>query len=173
MALSSSLFLLFAGIASAAGILMLLVRNPVHSVLFMLLAFMNVAAIFVLLGAEFLAVVQILVYSGAILVLFLFVVMLLWQETRPLPTMSGAFQLPAAALVVLALVSELGFVLMRASFTGGQAGTDTPEAIARAGGNIQALGETLYTTWLLPFEVASVLLLVAAVAAVYLAKEDA
>lgn len=173
MALPFLLFILFAVVAVVAALLMLLVRNPVHSVLFMLLTFMNVAAMFVLLGAEFLAVIQILVYSGAILVMFLFVVMLLWQEDRQIPGIQGRFQLPAAALVVLALLSELGYVILQASFTAGRSGVDTPEAMARAGGNIQALGQALYTTWLLPFEVASVLLLVAAVAAVYLAKEDA
>jgi NADH-quinone oxidoreductase subunit J len=170
--LTSLFFLLFAAVALFGAIMVLVSRNPVHSVLFMLLAFANVAGIFVLLGAEFLAVIQVLVYSGAILVLFLFVVMLLARGERPLPTLSQPLQVPVAVFVGLALVTELALVVLTSNVGGGRRGADTPEAIAAAGGNIQALGGQLYTTWLLPFEIASVLLLVAAIGAIYLAKED-
>lgn len=172
MELLSLLFLLFAAVALTAAVLVLLSRNPVHSVLFMLLTFVNVAAMFVLLQAEFIAVIQILVYSGAILVLFLFVVMLLAGGERPLPVLNQPLQAPAAVIVGLVLVSELVLVVLTSTVGGGRKGPDTPERIAAVGGNIEALGRQLYTTWLLPFEIASVLLLVAAVGAIYLAKED-
>ncbi len=168
----SLIFLLFAAVALVSAMLVLISRNPIHSVLFLLLTFVNVAGMFVLLGAEFLAVVQILVYSGAILVLFLFVVMLLARSERPLPALRQPMQAPVAIFVGLALFTELALVLLQGDVRRGTPGPDTPERIAQAGGNIQALGQQLYTTWLLPFEIASVLLLVAAVGAIYLAKED-
>ncbi len=172
MELHSLLFLAFAAVALIAAVLVLLSRNPVHSVLFMLLTFVNVAAMFVLLQAEFIAVIQILVYSGAILVLFLFVVMLLAGGERPLPVLNQPLQARAAVIVGLVLVSELALVVLTSTVGSGRRGTDSPERIAAVGGNIEALGRQLYTTWLLPFEIASVLLLVAAVGAIYLAKED-
>ena len=168
----SFLFLLFAGVALFGAIMMLVARNPVHSVLFMLLTFINIAGMFVLLGAEFIAVIQVLVYSGAILVLFLFVVMLLAQQERPIPVLGQRLQLPVAVAVGLALVAEIIGVVATSVVDAGRHGADTPQAIAERGGNVQALGLQLYTTWLLPFEVASVLLLVAAIGALYLAKED-
>lgn len=168
----SLIFLLFAAAALFGAVTMLLVRNPVHSVLFLLLTFVNVAGMFVLMGAEFIAAIQVLVYSGAILVLFLFVVMLLQRSERPLPTLAQPLQAPLAIFTGLALISELALVVLTSTVGAGRRGTDTPARIAEAGGNIQALGEQLYTRWLLPFEIASVLLLVAAVGAIYLAKEE-
>ena len=169
----SAIFLVLAGVALIAALFVLLARNPVHSVLFMLLAFVNVAAMFVLMGAEFVAVIQVLVYSGAILVLFLFVVMLLQRGERPSPVLAGRpLQVPVAVLVGLTLIAELVVMITTSAVDGGRQGTDTTEAVAAKGGNIQALGEQLYTTWLLPFEIASVLLLVAAVGAVFLAREE-
>ncbi len=168
----SLFFLLFAAVALFGAVMVLLSRNPVHSVLFMLLTFVNVAGMFVLLTAEFIAVVQILVYSGAILVLFLFVVMLLARAENPMPALRQPLQAPVAIFVGLALLTELALVLLRSDVGMGRRGVDTPERIAATGGNIQALGQQLYTTWLLPFEIASVLLLVAAIGAIYLAKED-
>ena len=169
----SGIFLVLAGVALIDALFVLLARNPVHSVLFMLLAFVNVAAMFVLMGAEFIAVIQVLVYSGAILVLFLFVVMLLQRGERRAPVLAGhRLQAPVAVLVGLTLIAELVVVITTSVVDGGRQGTDTTQAIAAKGGNIQALGEQLYTTWLLPFEIASVLLLVAAVGAVFLAREE-
>lgn len=168
----SGLFLLFAVVGLFGAVMVLVARNPVHSVLFMLLAFVNVAGMFVLLQAEFIAVIQVLVYSGAILVLFLFVVMLLQRSERHLPALTQPLQLPVAICVGLALVTEIALVVVFSAVDAGRQGADTPEAIAKAGGNVQALGQQLYTTWLLPFEIASVLLLVAAVGALFLARED-
>ena len=168
----SGLFLLFAAVALGSAVMVLAARNPIHSVLFMLLTFMNVAAMFVLLGAEFVAVLQVLVYSGAILVLFLFVVMLLQQGERELPPLNQPLQVPVAIGVGLVLAFEMAVVVLGSTLTRGVRGGDTPRVIAERGGNIQALGEQLYTTWLLPFEIASVLLLVAAVGAIFLARED-
>lgn len=166
------LFLLFSLAILFGGVMVIVARNPVHSVLFMLLAFVNIAGIFVLLGAEFLAVIQVLVYTGAILVLFLFVVMLLGTSSRRQPEMGGSVQLPVAILVGLALIVEIAGVLISSAVGAGALGSDTPQAIQKAGGNVEAIGQSLYTQWLLPFEVASVLLLVAAVGAIYLAKEE-
>lgn len=166
------LFLLFAFVALAAAVLVLIARNPVHSVLFMLLTFINVAGMFVLLQAEFIAVIQVLVYSGAILVLFLFVVMLLQRAERPLPVLIQPLQKPVALFAGLAFIAEVAVVMATSVVNAGRQGPDTPEQIAKVGGNIEAIGRILYTKWLLPFEVASVLLLVAAVGALYLAKED-
>ena len=170
MEVASWLFLLFAVTALGGAVMVLIARNAVHSVLFMLLAFVNVAAMFVLLGAEFLAVLQVLVYSGAILVLFLFVVMLLQQGERELPPINQPLQVPVAIGVGLLLAFEMAVVVLGNRMTGGIRGQDTPQAIAERGGNIQALGEQLFTTWLLPFEIASVLLLVAIVGSVLLAR---
>ncbi len=172
MDILSALFLLFAAVALGAAVMVLVARNPVHSVLFMLLTFVNVAAMFVLLGAEFLAVIQVLVYSGAILVLFLFVVMLLQRSERPLPTVAQPLQLPVALFVGAALAVEITLVVLLAAVDQGRKGRDTVQAIQKAGGNVEALGQQLYTTWLLPFEIASVLLLVATVGALFLAKEE-
>ena len=172
MTLVHVLFLLFAGVSLLGATMVIVARNPVHSVLFLLLAFVNIAALFVLLGAEFIAAIQVLVYSGAILVLFLFVVMLLARNERPLPTLVQPLQAPAALIVGGLLAAEVALVTLTGMVTSGMRGRDTPEAIQRAGGNVEALGRQLYTTWLLPFEVASVLLLVAVIGALFLARED-
>ncbi|MEJ7652103.1 MAG: NADH-quinone oxidoreductase subunit J [Chloroflexia bacterium] len=168
----SVLFVLFAAMGLFGAVMVLVARNPVHSVLFMLSAFVSVAGMFVLMQAEFVAVLQVLVYSGAILVLFLFVIMLLARSERPIPALSQPLQAPVAITVGLMLAVEIGLVVLTGAVDRGVSGPDTPQAIAAVGGNVEALGRQLYTTWLLPFEVASVLLLVAAIGAIYLAKEE-
>ncbi|ACZ42441.1 NADH-ubiquinone/plastoquinone oxidoreductase chain 6 [Thermobaculum terrenum ATCC BAA-798] len=172
MDLVSWLFILFAVIGLLGAVMVVVARNPVHCVLFMLLTFVNIAAMFVLLDAQFIAILQVLVYSGAILVLFLFVVMLLQQAERPIPMLAARVQLPVALVVGGLFLLEIIVVTFGNIITAGRKGGDTPQAIAQAGGNVQALGEQLFTRWLLPFEIASVLLLVAAIGALYLAKED-
>lgn len=171
MPLDSIIFFTLAGLALLGGLLMITARNLVHAVLWMLLTFFNVAAIFVTLGAEFVAVIQVLVYAGAILVLFLFVVMLLNVREQPEVGPLHPIQRVAGWLAGLMLAAELWLVILNFR-PSGRGGEYTPERIAALGGNVAALGGDLYTTWLLPFEIASVILLAAAIGAIVLAREE-
>lgn len=162
------LFIVLGLTAVVAAIGVILSRNPVHSALFLLLNFAVLAAFYILLNAEFLAVAQVAVYAGAIVVLFLFVIMLISGEIGPLAVPGQ--RLPQAIGLLLAALILVG--LIYAAVNGSLSsvrGTASPEAIAQIG-NVQALGQTLYTRFLLPFEMASVLLLVAMVGAVVLAR---
>jgi len=165
------IFWLLAILALLGGLMMITARNLVHAVLWMLLTFANVAGIFITLGAEFVAVIQVLVYAGAILVLFLFVVMLLSVNERPEPVVRHPLQRIAGWIAGGMLAAELLLVLAVFQVTG-RPGPYTPERIAQLGGNVQAVGGELYTIWLLPVTIASVLLTVAAVGAIVLARED-
>ena len=161
-------FLYFAAVIVFCALMVVTRKNPVHSVLFMLPLFFHVAGIFVMLGAEFVAAVQVLVYAGAIMVLFLFVVMLLnvQKVTSRARFRAGWF---VTVPLGLTLAGFFMVILTRASFTGTE-GVYTAQAV-KAMGNSQALGMVLYTDFLLPFEIASVILLVAMVGAVVLAKK--
>jgi NADH-quinone oxidoreductase subunit J len=166
-----TLFYLFGAVAVIASLAVIAQRNPIYSVLLLILSFGALSGLYVLLDAPFVAVTQIIVYAGAIMVLFLFVVMLLnapHEETehderihplrRPGPMRFGAVL--AAALVV-----ELIWALSR--------GTTEPGAFGGAGvSSVRALGRSLFTDYAFPFEVTSVLILVAMVGAVVLAKRD-
>lgn len=159
------IFLYFAAVILISAVLTITRRNPVHSVLFMLLLFFHLAGVFVLLNAEFLAAVQLIVYAGAILILYLFVVMLLnvAQETKSArsnrywPWMVGFGGLIAAEVLILT---------WRGSFP------VEPGQIMKPGlSSVKALGIELYTNYLIPFEVASIILLVGLIGAVMLAKK--
>lgn len=164
-------FLLFGGLAVLTSILVVAQRNPMHSALFLVLSFLNVACLYVLLGAEFVAVTQIIVYTGAILVLFLFAVMLVRLED--LPEMYGGHPVQGFVGPVLGFALLLEILAVIASTVPlGQQGTFTPDAIAAVGGNIQAVGRYLYSDFLVPFEVASLVLLVGAIGAIVLARPD-
>lgn len=143
-------------------------RNPVHSVLWLLLMFFHVAGLFILLQAEFLAAVQIIVYAGAILVLYLFVIMLLNVEKERMRRAAhpGWFFYSLIGLLVLI---EICILIGRAHFNGTM-GPFTVERVASEG-NSQLVGQVLYTEFLFPFEIASVILLVAMVGAIVLAKK--
>jgi len=161
-------FAYFATVIILCALMVVASKNPVHSALFMLPLFFHVAGVFVMLNAEFLAAVQVLVYAGAILVLFLFVIMLLnvrQEEKRSRFQAKWAVTLP----VGLTLGGFLMTILVRSSFTGKQ-GVDTIEAVKQLG-NSQAIGMALYTEYLFPFEIASIILLVAMVGAIVLAKK--
>ncbi len=165
-------FIVFGGLAVLCSVLVVLTRNPMHSALFLVISFVNVAAIYVLLGAEFVAVTQIIVYTGAILVLFLFAVMLVRLDD--LPEMYGGHPVQAFVGPVLgfALLLEVLAVIVT-TVPLGIASTDfTPDAIAAVGGNTQAVGRALYSDFLVPFEIASLVLLVGAIGAIVLAKPD-
>ena len=153
---------LFATILVVAAFAVVIARNPVHSVLFLVLAFFNAAALFILAGAEFLGLMVILVYVGAVMVLFLFVVMML--DVNLVRLREGMLTyLPLGATVSFILVVELGMALTQAGGGDAMVGPTPSET-----GNTAMLGSVLYTKYLLPFEVAAFVLLVALVAAIAL-----
>jgi NADH-quinone oxidoreductase subunit J len=159
-------FYLFAGVCIAAAVMVVASRNPVHSVLFLILAFVNAAALFILLGAEFLAMILIIVYVGAVLVLFLFVVMMLDVDFSELR--QGFLQyLPIGALLGGILLIELVLVLV--GWTVGVRQTiaapiPSPASVL----NTEALGHVLYTRYVYFFQAAGVVLLVAMIGAIVL-----
>ncbi|MCP4901085.1 MAG: NADH-quinone oxidoreductase subunit J [bacterium] len=168
------MFYAFAAVAVAGGVGVVVFRNPLHSALSLLVSFLAVAALFVLRHAEFLAAVQILVYAGGILVLFLFVIMLV--NVKELDA-GSAFLSRQAPIAVLAGVL-FGVILCLLILTGTLAGIEGDGAALRAldgenVGNTEALGWTLYTKYLVPFEVISVLLLVAMIGAIVFGRRDA
>jgi len=164
MSFEQVLFYVFAAIVVFAGVRVVTVRNPVHAALFLVLAFFTSAAIWLLAEAEFLAITLVLVYVGAVMVLFLFVVMML--DINAVPLREGFTKyLPLGATVALVMIGEMSVVLWR---------TFNPErfaAPARHGAdysNTRELGQVLYTDYVFAFEVAAVILLVAIVAAITL-----
>ncbi len=167
MIVQAILFYIFAAVAVASGVLVVSARNPVHSVLFLILAFFNAAGLFVLIGAEFLAMILVIVYVGAVAVLFLFVVMMLDIDFAELR--SGFVRyLPVGTLVGFILLAELVFVI-----GGWTISPSIPsQAPAVAGGvplsNTRALGDILYTRYVFAFQVAGLILLVAMVGAIVL-----
>jgi NADH-quinone oxidoreductase subunit J len=161
------LFAIFASLAALGAIGVIVLRNPVYSALCLAVTFVALAALYVMLSAPFIAAAQVMIYAGAILILFLFVIMLLSSTTEsgigPLRLQRGA-----AFLFGLVLVIELGFVVGTTALGAGQ-GTFTPEKIAQVG-DTQAVGLLLFSDFLLPFEITSLLLLVAIVGVVVLTK---
>lgn len=163
-------FFYFAGVIVATAVLVVALRNPIYSALSLLILFFHVAGLYVTLHAEFLAAVQVIVYAGAILVLYLFVVMLLnlKREDR------YHAQFPAALLLGLTLATEVVMLLVQ---RGLEERPSVPPAggmdpVPAAAGNTETIGEVLYSTYLFPFEVASLILLVAMIGAIVLAKRD-
>jgi len=163
------MFYLFAVIAVASGVMVVVARNPVHSVLFLILAFFNSAGLFVLMGAEFLAMILVIVYVGAVAVLFLFVVMMLDIDFTQLR--SGFMRyLPIGALIGFILLAELLLVFGTWVIAPGVAGLKNAPLPANAGAltNTRALGELLYTRYIFAFQAAGVILLVAMIGAIVL-----
>ena len=156
-------FYFFSAILIASAVMVIAARNPVHSVLFLILAFFNAAGLFVLLGAEFLGMILIVVYVGAVAVLFLFVVMMLDVDFAELRR--GSLQyLPFGALIGLILVAELVmagsvWVLKPAALA-----SATPSGLT----NTEALGRILYTDYIYYFQIAGLVLLVAMIGAIVL-----
>jgi NADH-quinone oxidoreductase subunit J len=159
-------FLLFATVSVITALTVVLARNPVHSALALMACFLQISAIFVLLGAPLLAVIQIFVYVGAIMVLFLFVIMMIDVREAVLQRFMPGGNLPALVLVVLLGVEMLALVLSSARFS-------VTEPIARPSDDeIRQLSTTLFADYLLPFETASVILLAALVGAIMLARKE-
>ena len=151
-------------VASAIGVIT--ARNPVHSVLFLILTFFNSAGLFVLLGAEFLAMLLVVVYVGAVAVLFLFVVMMLDVDFAELKQGFLSY-LPAGLIVAFLLLIELGFVAGAAMSVDGAPIAVAPGARAQIT-NAEAIGQVLYTDYLLVFQMAGLVLFVAMVGAIVL-----
>jgi NADH-quinone oxidoreductase subunit J len=161
-------FYIFAGVAIVSAIMVVVNKNVLHAVLFLILTFFCVAAIYIILRAEFLAAVQVLLYIGAIMVLFIFTVLLInVMQAQFLRQFHG--QRPLAGVLVVALLAETIFLLFsdfRGSFPLMQ--ETPPETAGRAG--LETLSQLLLTDYVLLFEVASVLLLAALIGAVVLAR---
>ena len=159
-------FFILAIIAIAAALGMLFSRSAVYSALFLVLNFGTVAVFYILLNAPFIAMAQVSVYAGAIMVLFLFVIMLLGTELLP-PSKALPWQRPLAIFLGVILFVELGYLLfIRNAATG-----DVPQPI-QAFGSPQDVGQALFSSYLLPFEITSVLLLIAMVGAIVLAIRE-
>ncbi len=166
--LEAVFFYLFAFMAVAAAFMVISARNPVHSVLYLILTFFNAAALFLLTGAEFLAMILLVVYVGAVAVLFLFVVMMLDVDFAELK--QGALQYaPVGAVIGLILAAELIIVVGGYAFSpqlAGKIAEPTPDIAARH--NTAALGDILYTDYLFHFQIAGMVLLVAMIGAIVL-----
>lgn len=156
-------FYLFSLILVASALSVVTVGNPVYAALFLILCFFSAACLWILLHAEFLAIVLVLVYVGAVMVLFLFVVMMLDVNVTPL-TEGFARYLPAGVLVVLAMAIQMFLVI----WTRGLETVGMPPPRDEDYSHTRAIGELLYTDYLYAFEVAAVLLLVAIIAAITL-----
>ena len=169
MILQTIMFYVFSVIAVASGVMVVSSRNPVHSVLFLILAFFNSAGLFVLLGAEFLAMILVIVYVGAVAVLFLFVVMMLDIDFALLR--SGFMRyLPIGALIGLILLAELLLVFGSWAIAPGVAGLKAAAVPENAAAltNTRALGDLIYTRYIFAFQAAGMVLLVAMIGAIVL-----
>jgi NADH-quinone oxidoreductase subunit J len=157
-------FYLFATLVIASAVAVIFARNPVHSVLWLILAFFNAAGLMLLLGAEFIAMLVVIVYVGAVAVLFLFVVMMLDVDFSSLRS-GFTRNLPFGIIIALVLLAEI--VIAISAWKAGPAisGRAIPQASQP---NIVALGQLLYSRYLLPFELAGLILLVAMIGAIVL-----
>lgn len=164
--LAAIAFYVLSAIAVLSALAVVSARNPVHSVLFLILTFFTAAGLFVLLGAEFLAMLLVVVYVGAVAVLFLFVVMMLDVDFVELK--QGFLQyMPLGALVALALLLELGLVAGAATSANGAPISLTPNAPSTVT-NAEQIGQVLYTDYLMVFQMAGLILFVAMIGAIVL-----
>ena len=166
MSITEILFYAFSGVLLVSALGVITSRNPVHAALFLVFSFVNSAVLWMLLEAEFLAIVLVLVYVGAVMVLFLFVVMMLDINVAQMREGFTRYA-PLGIVIALIVVGEIGSVVYVKSL--GQEVTPVASvAVAADYSNTQALGELLYTKYLYPFELAAVILLLAIVAAIVL-----
>jgi NADH-quinone oxidoreductase subunit J len=172
MSFEQAIFYIFSSVTVFAAFMVVTSRNPVKSALFLVLTFFSAAAIWLMLEAEFLAISLVLVYVGAVMVLFLFVVMMLDINVAKMKAGFGEF-LPIGAFVAIVMVMEMALVL-GSKVPGtkvkvfGIENMPAPESATQGFSNTRALGEVLYTQYIYPFEIAALVLLVAIVAAIAL-----
>ena len=177
MAWNLIFFYLLAAISVLAAIGMVVARNPVHSAIFLVLTLFNTAGIFVMLGAEFLAAAQVIVYAGAVLVLMLFFLMLVDPQNLPERRGGHPIQRIVGPLLGVLLFLEVGAAIANRAVIGSAASNPfgfpaTPENIAVAGGSTQAFGNLIFTQYLFSFEVISLVLLIGVVGAIVLALPE-
>ena len=167
--MESVFFYLLSLIAAVCGIFMVIHKNPVYSAIFLVQTLFAIAGLYLLLNAQFLAIIQILVYAGAIIVLFLFVIMLL-NLRKTTEELKSLFRLKMAGFALAGvLILEIAYLLAGRPDT---APVGAGIADVAHMGNVETVGKTLFTTYLFPFEVASVLLLVAMIGMIVLAKRN-
>jgi NADH-quinone oxidoreductase subunit J len=162
------LFILFAGLAVGCAVAMVAQRNPLYSAISLIGVFISLAALYVMLAAPFIAAVQVIVYAGAIMVLVVFVIMLLNVEEEVRRRLRLRFLIPSAILLAAVLIAQAAFVIYFV-----QAREPTPGPLDPATSDVGltlSIGKGLFTTYLLPFEITSVLLLMAIVGAMTLAR---
>jgi len=169
MTLDLILFLILALIAITTALGMLLSRNAIYSALFLVLNFITVAVFYLLLGSPFIAMVQITVYAGAIMVLFLFVIMLLGAESLPRAQILP-WQKPLAIALAVVLAVEATVLLLTRGRPAGE--IVPPDASVNTVNNLRDLGTALFNQYLVPFEVTSILLLVAMVGVIVLVRKE-
>ncbi|NIM92833.1 MAG: NADH-quinone oxidoreductase subunit J [Anaerolineales bacterium] len=162
------LFFILAAVAVLTAISMLASRDAVYSAMFLVLNFVTIAVIYLLLNAAFIAMVQVAVYAGAIMVLFLFVIMLLGTERAAREKSKIPWQRPLAALVVILLIAEMVYIVF---FLQGDL-LPSFESVTGAFGSPASVGALLFNKYLVPFEVTSILLLVAMVGAIIMTREE-
>ncbi|MBB3162859.1 NADH-quinone oxidoreductase subunit J [Rhizobium laguerreae] len=159
-------FLVFATVSVITALTVILARNPVHSAMALMACFLNISAIFVMLEAPLLAVIQIFVYVGAIMVLFVFVIMMIDVREAVLQRFLPGGNMAALVLLVLLGIEMVALVLWSGRFS------LTQPVTVRGGDQVRQLSTTLFADYLLPFEVASVILLAALIGAIVLAQKE-
>jgi NADH-quinone oxidoreductase subunit J len=162
MTYEEAIFYVIAAVTVVGGLGVVTARNVVHSALFLILALIGVAAVYVLLASEFLAIVQVLVYGGAVTILILFAMML----TR-VRDIAGPIDGPQRPVAALAAAVFLGMTVLALTQTEWRGDTDEANVVS-----IDQIGDTLFTTWAMPFEIASLVLMVALIAAIVLARGE-
>ena len=165
MSVEALLFIVFAVLAVAGALFMVTARNPVYSAMGLLLTMFSMAVFYVMNDAHFVAAVQVLIYAGAVMTLFLFVIMLIGVDRSEDPTEQIPFQRPVAVILGAALVA-LVYVAARASWVTGFGAGETQI------GTIENISDELFTTWLVPFEATVLLLTIAAVGTIALAQYE-
>ena len=168
--LETVLFIILAVFTVVTAVLVIVQRNPVASAIFLILTFFSLAGIYLLLHAEFIAAVQVIVYAGAIMVLFLFVIMLLNLEKEKRLVARGRLMKTVGVFLGVAFLIQIGIVFQKVLLEG-TPGNFPPGKVA-ALGNTQVVARLLFTDFLLPFEITSVLLLVAIIGAIILVKRE-
>ena len=171
MYLYSITFYVFSLVAVLSALMVISARNPVHSVLFLILSFVNASGLFVLLGAEFLAMILVVVYVGAVAVLFLFVVMML--DINFVKLREGFLQyLPFGALLGVVLIIELGILFLTKSFSENSLSKFVELPIMNEVENTKLIGQVLYTNYFYLFQISGLILLVAMVGSITLTLRD-